>query len=793
MLVNILSVVKVRDLFKSLVNSDSNDSYIDHVSELECEQEKELIHISIFDGNVGLVDVSDKLYTAKKCLSSFSLDIPTHEKITMLEWLSTYIAKLDDTDYSLLSSWCNDAYKSLCKHLKGGIGIGSNAVEIANIFRWGSSLIKKDIHLSRSLIEQYYPFHEVVSNPAAFHCNVVYAHSQMLSYYYFDLSFSKFERTYYARTSIGLLNHLLTFDTALNNRANYLLSMVYKVLGDIDKSLYHFIKALTSKHALPFQRNLIIRFIFDSLPEEKLPSRLEKLLTDNNRALSCEFWLDVSNGIISSEIRNRISSYVSVLSNMGIKEGNSPMLSKSEIDELNSYIESVCSIDYCHDESEISRLLSVVTSKDTPAISKSLIFKRLAYSSFYASKCNAMYYASMSLFNRYDADLAIFIQRMLIDADYGCVCDAIISSNKVSRDLAMIKVAESLEKNTWVNGDPLSETAMLYYIVSNSLSSVATDLAKVRGAFLYIKGECTANQTLGIQNFKKGDGYLDSISIDNAQTIKNGIREHGFYRHQSKLIQSSDDGEYVFYENKESDRLIIVFSCRYTYNVFQAGPRFLDGLETNALFINNPAGNWYSDKEDERVSRIIEKYALSKFSHNKIFCHNASMGGYAAIKFSIKHNLICIAANPQFNLNFWSFARPGDSKRILTCESIVNLDKMPLNKIDGLKACIIIGRHPHDVLPFQSWLDHAIKAKSYTYVIIKHDIPEHEALMYRAYGDTFMKAAYKEFDVLQDISLLISNLRPCDFGGVLDVQNLINASNSGRWVLHKKDGQYFIS
>lgn len=468
-------------------------------------------------------------------------------------------------------------------------------------------------------------------------------------------------------------------------------------------------------------------------------------------------------------------------------------LSNAEINDINAYIDAVYSAHYFCDETKSRKLLSVASAKDTPALAKHIIFRNLAYSFIHKNKYIAMYYASMSLYHKYESDMAVFIQRMLLDVDYNTVCKALTVYRNGHRDLAIIDAAESFKNAVWIDGEPIRETAVLDYMIKNSFTQEAIDLAKVRAAFIYIKGECTLNRTLGIQNFKKGDDYLDSISFNGAEEIMNGIRDYGFYRHQKSLIQSSDDGEFVFIEKEGSDKLIIVFSCRYTYNVFQSGPRFVDGLETNALFINNPEGNWYSDKEEERVSRLIEKYALSKFKRSNILCHNASMGGYAAMKFAIKHKLLCLAANPQFNLHFWSFARPTDAERILLCKNIVNLDKVSIDEINGLKACIIIGRHPHDVLPFQSWFDNAIKAKDYTYIIIKHDIPEHDALLYRAYGDSFMREIFKEFGVLQETELLSRDFKERDFNDIVHLQKEINDSYAGRWVIHNRNGKYFIA
>ncbi|MBF8452009.1 hypothetical protein [Aeromonas dhakensis] len=749
--------------------------------------------VGVFHAVNGIVDSSDHLYSFKKCLAAFSLYISMYEKLHMLKWLSHSIAKLDEDDYLLLSTWCNNAYKPLCKYLKAGIHIGGNAVEIANIFRWGIGSIRKDIDLAKHLLEVNYPFDSVVSNPSKFHINAVYAHSNMLSHYYFEVSLSKAERSYYARTSMVLLNHLLGTETALKNRANYMLSMAYNVLGEFEKASSHFIDALLSEHSLPFQKNIIIRLIFDLLPEEKLPNKIEKALTDGNRVLNAIFWSELSEHIHCSEIKSKMKRYSAVLCDKNCIGSDSHSLNISEIRDLNFYIDAVYTVNYCHDDIRIGDLLSIAIANDTPKIAKKIIFQRLAYSLLNVNKYSAMYYASMSLYHKYDIDVAIFIQRILLGFDYNSVVGALTFRREGNHDLAAIDAANSLNKVVWIDGDPSKEIEILEYVIKASDSPIAIDLAKIRASFLYIKGECTMNMSLGIQNFKKGDDYLESLTIKDADNIRNGVRDHGFYRHQKSLIKKSEDGEFVFIEKKGCDKLIIVFSCRYTYNVFQAGPRFIEGLETNALLINNPSCNWYSDEEDARVSRLIDKYALSRFERKNIFCHNASMGGYAAMKFAIKHKLLCLATNPQFNLNFWSFARPDDADRILSCKEIINHDKTSPDEIKGLKASIIIGRHPHDVLPFQAWLDNAIKASDFTYIITKHDIPEHDALMYRAYGDSFMKVIYKEFESLQEVVQLRGRLTECDFDGVVKVQNDINSSVSGRWVIHNENGKYFTA
>lgn len=749
----------------------------------------------IFDGVNGISDSSDEHYTFKKCMAALSLDIPVHEKLEMLAWSSEFIGKLSDDDYNMLSTWCKDAYKPLCKNLRAGINVESNAIEIATIFRWGNTLIRKDINLARRLLEEHYPFHNVMSDPSKFSRNVVYAHVNVLSYYYWDMSCDYVEREYYARFSISALNYLLRFEKIFKNRADYYLSMVYNVLGEFDKSLHHFIKALSSEYTVPFQKNLVIRLLFNSLPCWQLPSNLEKSLVSDNRILNDFFWLHLSDSIKNIKIKEKIRAYAVALSTERVSK-NAYELSNSEINDLNSYIEFTSIFNPCNDNFDLKKHLYFASSKDTPILARHILFRHISYEIIYKDKFAAMYYASMSLYHKYSVDVATFIQRMLLDADGRAVCEALSFYRYGNLDLAIINTTESVRNAVWVDGDPSREIVILEHIINNSCVKEAIELAKIRAAFLYVKGECTLGMGLGIQNFITADEHLNSLSIDSIDSIddiKSGIRDHGFYRHQRSLIRKSDNGEFIFIENKASDRLVIIFSCRYTYNAFQATPMFINGLESNALFINNPKGNWYSDSEEDRVSKLITLHALSRFKRENILCHNASMGGYAAMKFAIKHRLLCIASNPQFNLNFWSFARAADAERILSSKNIVNLDKMPTDEINGLNACIILGRHPHDVLPFQSWLDHAIKAKDFTYVIIKHDIPDHVSLMYRAYGDSFMRELYKEFDFLQKASSFVGAITSCGFSDVISLQKEINNASSGRWIIQNRNGQYFTS
>lgn len=753
---------------------------------------EDLVNVGIFDEANGIYDASDSLYIYKKCLSAFILDIPAFEKIEILKWLSASIINLNDDEFFLLSSWCKDAYKPLCKQLKTGINNPSSSVEIANIFRWGNGFVRRDIHLTRHFLEKHYPLVDVTSNPSKFPTHVIYAYANMLSYYYMGNSENPHEQKHYAQLSLNILHYLLRFETMVKNRANYYLSLAYKILGDIDNALRHIINALNSEHSLPFQKSLLINILFSSLPNEQLPTNLEKLLIIDGRVLNYTFWTNLAEKIEDNVIRNEIHHYASLLQANDNMNVNSD-LSNQDLDRLIDYLSVFTIQKDCYNKNYIERTLHYATTEETPTLAKHILFRRLSHTFIHDNTPLALYYASMSLLCKYDNDMAVLIQCMLADEDGKCVSDAISFCQNAGRDLAIINTAASLNNAMWIDGDPSKEALILEYIIANSRIPNAINLAKIRVAFLYIKGECSPNKGLAIQNFRKADVHLNSLCVEGIEDLKNKIREHGFYRHQRSLIQQSENGEFVFIEKAESDKLLIVFSCRFIYHVFQSGPMFVKGLETNALFINNPESNWYSDKEEERVSRLIEQYGLSRFKKENIVCHNASMGGYAALKFAIKHKLFCISSNPQFNIHFWSYARAADAERILRCEKIVNLDKIAINEINGLNCCIIIGRHPHDVLPFQSWLDHALKASNFTYVIIKHDIAEHASLMFKAYGDSFMQKLYEQFYLLKDLQSANDKLKPCNFADVINLQREINESYSGKWIIQRKERNYLIS
>lgn len=124
--------------------------------------------------------------------------------------------------------------------------------------------------------------------------------------------------------------------------------------------------------------------------------------------------------------------------------------------------------------------------------------------------------------------------------------------------------------------------------------------------------------------------------------------------------QSRSGIKYVYFPSSGNKRLIVSFSGFIKYISFARLSWYFDSSEewdgdTSYLFLGDPDCYWYVGKEESPTATIYEQIIISTmrnngFSADKVFCVGASMGGYAALYFSIKLKLhSCFSIHAQLN------------------------------------------------------------------------------------------------------------------------------------------------
>lgn len=739
--------------------------------------------------SMDIFDDSDHLFNLKKALCALSMELPTNDKYDILVWISARLNSISDDDYQSVINWNLAVYKKICDLLKKGLGANLSTIEIVNMLRWGGSGVIKDVDTGKLIINKYYPDSIVINSPANFSPYVLYAHANLLSHF-FDNCVDEFEKRSYAYMSIPLLEKLSTSGNWFRNRSYFYLSNVYFILGDIVNAVSYFIDTIVDDNSLPHHKRFILKIIFGNI---NLPTKLEQKMISGDSVLNPYFWWVISINVTNVKISNNAALYSKALFERKMESYGSSALTDDDFTLLNSYL-FLTKSDGFHRETDVELISKIAEDEKASKKVRSDAYKKIAFHYLISGrdKLNVIYFLSMSLYFYGSDELKVKIQSLFIDSAEDVILLVFQDEFSCGHSQAFNLIKKARKTPVWVNGDTLSEIGFIERVIEKSYFLNRSDinrLAKLRASFIYILGSCVLNDGLRVQNFKQGDLYLDELVFSGSDKIKKDIRNYGFYRHQHKLINHSKNGDYIFLENKDSDRLIIVFSCRYSYDVFTSVPSFVKNTKSNVLFLNNPPCDWYSDDEEIRINKLLEELVFNIFDKNNILCYSGSMGGYAAVKFSYEHNLMCLAANPQFNLNFWALARPADASRIFSIKNIVNLDKIACLEHKALRACIVLGRHPFDILAFQSWFNNAIRSKDFTFIIIKHDIAEHAGLMIRAYGDNYINFIYEKFDLLRDISDKGLGLHDIEFHDLKSIQYSIMNARQGEWILKSVNGK----
>lgn len=737
-------------------------------------------------------DTNDELFDLKKSLSALGFELSKYEKYDLLKWISHKLNEISDDQYLYIINWNSTGFKKICANLKAGIGANNETIELVNMLCWGNSILKKDVETARFVLGEFYSLLLVKEFPHKFPAKVLYAHVNTLSDGW-TLSKELYERNAYIALALPLLFQLHTYNNWAKNRASYYLAIINSIMGRVDDSINYFIDTILSSDSMPNQRKLIFQVIFDSVI---FPSHIESIFISDKQITDSVFWLHVSENINDDSIRLKVAKYSHQLGKRVAHSGDGYRLNSNDVIELNAYISiGKPGFSQC-DENELSIIYALSCNEKQPKNIRINAYKALGYNAlfFTNNRIDLLYYFSMVLYLHGGDEYKTILQKIFIDT-----CEYVISlALKIEYGLndtqATNLMLKSRTEPVWVTGDPSRELNFIQRVMLIATSQGRDDiktLAEVRALFLCVRGESILDYSLRIQHYDKADKYLESIVSPDANLAKKNITEFGFYKNQRHLITKSDFGDYIYIEEPESDRLIIVFSCRFFYSAFTSVPSFTKNKKSNVLFLNNPLCNWYSDLDEVRIDNLIKTLALERFDINKILCYSGSMGGYAALKFSYKHNLPCVAVTPQFNLNLWGLARQGDADRIFSISNMINLDKVYYSKDDVLRACIIIGNQPFDLLSFQSWFDHVINNKNFTIVVIKHDIPEHAGLVVRAYGNEYVSVIYEKFELLSSLEKNELAMRSISVAEVKLIQSAISDDKSGQWVLEAKNGFYF--
>ncbi|MDF7650584.1 hypothetical protein PUG42_18765 [Erwiniaceae bacterium L1_54_3] len=691
-------------------------------------------------------DNSDPLFKIKIAMLYLQVDLIASDQYENLTWINKELRKLSDIDFSELTSWNDGSYESIFKNIRNGLGENKFTIDLVNLFRWGNRLVKRNVDLAEYLINKYYPYvsicHDILATPQ----NVLYAHVNVLSYRWMngDLEYGKI----CARRATKILDVLKLDDSYLRNRSNYYLSSIYNLSGDVELSLEHYFRAVTDEHCLDFQKWQIFSIVYADIQNRRMPKLVENMVFKNENHLNPMFWIYFSELCSADELlERRLKLVACVLLKLGHKTYDFTGFGVSHEKIIKSLSFSFSNDDKLCISEQLNEIESIINldvdgSKYHP--SYHLRALNLKHKFDETSLLSRFYNCSVILSKIDDHNIILMMEDLFFELD----------NEAVSKTINNLKLndgcyySEHEKRPIWIKRDIESEMVFLNNFLLNASNEKSKQLAIARLVFLYIRGESYYGSSVKVQSFKLATRAMEALDKNSFSKYISFITDFGFYRQQEKYILGCEEGEYIFFESNDSDKLIIAFSDRYSYHVFPSVPSFSKEHSCNVLFINNPKCNWYSDDEDVRVEGLINKLVLGKYLNENVMCYHASMGGYAAIKFGLRHNFNILAVNPQFNLDLWAQLRREDQSRINNISEKINLDKLSVGALEGQTLSLIIGRHPADALAFQAFIENLRDVKFINLYIEKHRINEHEGLIMKAYGSNFVEVVQERFKLM---------------------------------------------
>lgn len=753
---------------------------------------------------MSIVDKSDPLFNLKKMIVATRYRFRSAERFNLLSALSDQLKGLNTEKLAALKSWNKGHHEKLITALQAGLEKPDSIAALCRMYRWGDGNMPKDTTFVEFLLEQSAPLSKVSATPEKFPKQIVYAHGCLLNDKWNTAS-SPSERKSAAFRAIPLFKFLSATPDDLGGRSIYFLTLAFLATSQWELATTYLIETLQGKYAALSQRNALLSIFLGQTDIPSFPKSIENLLLSNERVLNPRFWDYFCCLVPDDFMAARIAKYAHMLRQKGVKSESHFPFEKDQEELVRDFL-GFFSMSESQTYAEATKLgdkllaCADIVGPNARVIHSKLCLHELA--AYHPDPAKVFVHATEALSIAYSDDMAVALQRAFIAAGHSSVFEGLcsIQARQHSKELVWQKaeniIFDAHKKVQWVTGVVDDELSLMSELYERDKQGLVGQLAVTRLATLFIRGECSPNIRLKIQRYREAIEYLKEIGSDPyLLSLKGRLEQFGFFRQQASLIQNTPDGDYIWLDRPGSDELIIAFADRFSHHVFPSVPSFVKERPANVLFLNNPQCNWYSDEEEERVSKLIDRLVLGRFPKEKVTCYHGSMGGYAAIRFAAKYGFSALTVNPQVNLDLWAADRPADAERILSIKNKVNLDQVNPITFEGMSLFLMISQNPTDFLGFQAFFQNLTQVRNLNLIIEKHAINEHEGVIMKAYGT-------KVIEVVSTIVKRLASLRKIDSptreyiraegSNLTDIIKTIKDSYSGRWELLVRDGIWHI-
>jgi hypothetical protein len=695
------------------------------------------------------------------------------EKYKLIENIRETYISLDEKEKKHIDVWLNGRYKRFLELLSKYDKNLHNLIDFINYsFRWGiGGVILQDVEFSKYLVEP-------IMDKKIFSDEEISSYAYMtygtIMFHYFRDSEEKVERAFYFKKALSSLtnSYNLGKNDYLKNRSSYFLAQLYSLNQDFSSAIVWYFKSLDSSNLVHDQFSILYSILFRTVDADIINAfhNIGKIFTKDT-VKNRYFWIFIRSKIDNPILINNIN----IIKNLCSVE-NELKVSKwsQEIEEfftiVNSYLNHI--VDFI-DPKSTSELQTLYFSTLLNNRGKSHVLFRMAevqrYS--YGDLGRAMLMASESNTLLFNSKRLKFMSRMILENFSSEIRMILAKVNYQFQDTNVAFYCTEMDKkiSSWrrfvkngcISGRLEEEVEFLEYINNNTNNKYLKQLVKTRLAYLYFMG------TGGISvdgyanpNYYKAKEYFESIK-DNPLVAKHLKHPKlSIYLDMEREI-SLGKGSYLFFEKKMSSKLLIVFSCAFSYNHYPQLREFYQCNQINVLFLNNPSLSWYHGAAWKKVESVMREVVFKKFKKENITTYFGSMGGYMALKVGLTYGIKTIAFNPQIDLNLWIKHRPVIATR-LHKEELVHLQDFDKSAFEKTPIYLATSSSIEDVEAFKIFINKISLCHNGLFIIEKIKVNIHPGIFSRIYKEN-QQEAILNISKLQDKYFPVASYTKIDY------------------------------
>jgi len=686
------------------------------------------------------------------------------EKHKLIEEIKERYSNLDKESRYTIESWLNGRYKTFLEKLLRYDKNIHNVVDFINYaFRWGvAGAIAQDVDYAYYLLEPIIKREKFKDEQISSYAFLTYG--SVLFHYFKDASLSNREYLFFETKKSLLSSYSLAKNEYLKNRSAYFLTQLHSIWEDFSTAIIWYFKSLDCSDLVHDQFSMSFSLLFRDIDSDMVLSfnNLKSIFT-KERVKNRYFWHFVKGKLSNSLAINHIDRFVSMLSIEDEKKIDSWGEDvENFFNTLNEYINLVVEPLSSHDSSKLQSLYfsSVLNSRGKAKV----LFRMAQIQRFYThdlSRAMLMVSESNGLF--FDSDRLDFMSSILLEDFEFEIREILNSSNKRFKNSSIdfylnerdrkVVAWKRLVKEGVLSGRFDEEIEFLEYINDNTQNSLLQQVLMSRLAYLYFKGTAGISEDGYMQpDYKKAYRYFGRLKESNPLADK--YLQHPKLSIYLDIEKPSPIGEsgYLLFEKRMSSKLLIVFSCAYSYMHYTQLREFYQKNRLNVLFISNPSFNWYHQDEWDRVESIMKEVVFKRFKKENITTYFGSMGGYMALRVALTYGLKAVVFNPQIDLNIWIKHRPVIATRLKPYE-LVHIQEFPISSFERTPIYIMSSSSVEDVEVFKLLVEKFSMCKKGLFIIEKIPDSLHAGIFAKVYAGNQQSSIINISNLLDRYSL----------------------------------------